>query len=104
MRLGIRRLVDEEGRPLKIDAATEYVDGRSTPESVERRGALVEYLIFPEAWKREVCRGFDHTAVAKALKKLGHLHHERDRLTFKHRLRGLGHVPMYHVKPSIFGE
>ncbi len=104
MRIGIKRFIDEAGKPLKIDAATDYVDKLSAAESSERRAALVEYLIYPEAFKRDVCKGFDAAAVARVLRKRGHLHHEGDRLTVKHRLPGMGKTAVYHVKPSIFSD
>ena len=73
-------------------------------ESRERMDAFVEYLIFPEAFRNEVCKGLDSRAVAELLRKRGHLKHEKDRLTIKHRLPGMDKVPVYHLKPSIFGD
>lgn len=104
LRAGFRRLVDETGKPLKIDAATDYVDKMSAAESSERRLALVEYLVLPEAFRRDVCKGFDPVAVAKLLQRRGHLIHEKDRLTIKHRLPGMDKAPCYHIKPSIFAD
>jgi putative DNA primase/helicase len=104
LRAGIKRLIGEDGKPLKIDSATDYVDRMSAADTSERRAALVEYLIFPEAFKREVCKGYESAAVARVLKRRGHLVHEGDRLTVKHRLPGMGKVPCYHVKPSIYGD
>ncbi len=60
--------------------------------------------MLPEAFRREVCKGFDASAVARVLKKRGHLVHQPGRLTDKQRLPGMGLVPVYHVKPSIFGD
>jgi putative DNA primase/helicase len=106
LRAGFKRMIDDDGNPLKIDAATDYVNRHSTPESVEQRAALVEYMILPEAFRREVCKGFDPNAVADVLRKRGHLLHQRDRLTAKQRLPGMGKdpVPCYHIKPSIFAD
>lgn len=106
LRAGFKRMIDADGNALKIDAATDYVNGKSAPESSEQRAALVEYMIFPEAFRRDVCRGFDSGAVADVLRKRGHLIHQKDRLTSKQRLPGMGKdpVPCYHVKPSIFGD
>lgn len=106
LRAGFKRMVDAEGKPLKIDAATDYLS--KTPggmtDNAEQRIALVEYLVLPEAFKREVCKGFDAAAVARVLKKRGHLVHQAGRLTDKQRLPGMGPVPVYHVKPSIFAD
>lgn len=104
LRAGFKRLVGEDGKPLKIDAATEYVDKLSAAESTERRTALVEYLVLPEAFRRDVCKGVESAAVAKLLRRRGHLVHEGDRLTTKHRLPGMGKVPCFHIKPSIFAD
>jgi putative DNA primase/helicase len=104
LRAGFKRLVDEQGKPLKIDAAVDFIDRRSTPESSERLSALVEYLLLPEAFRREVCKGFDAGNVARLLKARGHLVHEADRLTVKQRLPGMGKVPCYHLRPSILAD
>ena len=44
-----------------------------------------EYLILREQFRREVCKGLDHEAVARALRDAGHLRHEPGRLTGKAR-------------------
>jgi len=104
LRVGFKRMVNEEGEPLKIDSATEYLERRST--SSEKTDACVEYMVLPEAFKRDVCKGFDSSAVAILLRARGHLRHERDRTTNKQRLPGIGPapVPVYHIKPSIFAD
>jgi putative DNA primase/helicase len=104
LRAGFKRLIDDDGKPLKIDAATDYLERNSAPETSERRMALVEYLLLPEAFRRDVCKGFDAQAVAQVLKRRGHLVFEADRLSIKHRLPGLGKATCYHVKPSIFAD
>ena len=106
LRCGFKRMVDERGEALKIDAATAYVDSKSRPESTEQRNALIEYMILPESFKRVICKGFDASAVAEALRKRGHMIHQKDRLTDKQRLPGMGAspVPCYHIKPSIFSD
>ena len=43
----------------------EYMERRSAPESSEKFNATTDYLILPEAWKREVCKGLDAAAVAE---------------------------------------
>lgn len=103
-RAGFKRLVDEAGKPLKFDAATDYIERRSAPESSERLSASVEYLVLPENFRQEVAKGFDAGAVAALLKRRGHLIHESDRMMNKQRLPGMGKVPCYHIKPSIFSD
>lgn len=104
LRVGFKRWIGKDGKPLKIDASTDHVDKMSSAESSERREARVEYLVLPEAFKRDMCKGFESQAVARLLKRRGHLVHEGDQLTMKHRLPLLGKVPCYHIKPSIFGD
>jgi putative DNA primase/helicase len=101
-RAGFKRLVDENGKPLKFDAATDYIERRSAAESSERLSASIEYMVLPEAFRQDVAKGFDSGAVAALLKRRGHLIHEKDRATSKQRLPGIGLAPVYHIRPSIF--
>lgn len=103
LRAGFKRLVDADGEPVKIDAATEYLEKRSADESRQVMNALVEYLVLPEAFKRDLCKGFDPEAVGKVLRAAGHRRTDGQRLTNRVRLPGMGKVPVFHVKPSIFG-
>ncbi|MCV2348706.1 DUF927 domain-containing protein [Paucibacter sp. Y2R2-4] len=103
-RAGFKRLVDECGTPLKFDAATDYLERHSAPESNERLSAQVEFMVLPESFRQEVAKGFDAGAVATLLKRRGHLRHEKDRTTSKQRLPGMGLAPVYHIKPSIFAD
>jgi putative DNA primase/helicase len=104
MRAGFRRLVDEKGAPVKFDAASDYCDSRAPDEGRSTDEALIEYLIFPEAFKAEVCKGLDAGFVARVLKEEGHLRHDRDRLTAKHRIKGVGLSSVFHLLPSIMSE
>jgi uncharacterized protein (DUF927 family) len=62
------------------------------------------YLIFPEVFSSEICRGFDPSAVARALAAHGYLEHERGRHTKQARLPGLGKTRIYWVRASILGK
>ncbi|MBB4842492.1 putative DNA primase/helicase [Paucibacter oligotrophus] len=101
---GFKRLVGEDGKPLKFDAATDYLEKHSASESNERLHALVEFMVLPEAFRQDVAKGFDPGAVAALLKRRGHLIHEKDRTTNKQRLPGMGLAPVFHIKPSIFSD
>lgn len=62
------------------------------------------YFVLPQAWKGEVCKGFDAQAVAKAMAERGML--ERDstgHLQQKPRLPGLGPTRCYVVTSLIHG-
>ena len=60
-------------------------------------------MIFRERF-REICKGFDASAVATLLRERGHLVHEKDRLMNKRRLPGMGLTAYYHVKALIFAD
>lgn len=101
LRAGFKRLVDPSGKPLRQDAATDWLDRHSRSGTAERDDALIEYLVLPEAFRNDVCRGLDAAAVARELRDLGLLVHEADRFTMKQRIPGIGKVPVYHLKASI---
>ncbi|MCU7371502.1 DUF927 domain-containing protein [Paucibacter sp. O1-1] len=104
LRSGFKRLVHDDGKPIKFDAATDYAEKRAPLDSQERPQGLVEFMVLPEAFRRDVCKGFDPAAVAGLLRRRGHLIHEADRLTVKQRLPGMGKAACYHIKPSIFDD
>ena len=66
-------------------------------------GAYV-YYVLPEAFRRELAKGFDAATVAKALRERGHLDTESGRLTYQKRLPGMGRQRVYCILPSIFNE
>lgn len=105
LRVGFRRVVDEDGAPVKLDAAQDYIDRRSTSESSARAAILWQYLCLPETFKRDVCKGHDFEAVARLLRDRGHLMTEGDRLMVRQRINGLGEkAGVYLIKPSIFED
>lgn len=62
-----------------------------------------EYLIFPEVWRGEVCKGHDPAVVARILAKRGALHATDDgRLARSLTLPGEGKRRVYHVLPTIW--
>lgn len=102
-RAGFRRLIDEEGKPVRSnsDYMREYGERMSSSDA-ER--SCTEYIFLQECFRKEVCTGFDPDQVAKLLKARGHLHTETGRLTNKVRIPGMGLIRCYHVKPSIFDD
>lgn len=64
-RVGFKRMVSE-GRAVNTNREYMAEYGESiSPADAERSD--IEYLILPEAFRMEVCRGFDYRAVAKVL-------------------------------------
>jgi putative DNA primase/helicase len=96
-------MVDEHGTVLRMDSATEYMERRSTSDTSERNGALVQYLVLPEAWRNDVCKGFPPDRVAAVLRDMGLLKHDAGKLTSRQRLPGMpDRSPCYVVLPKIF--
>src|ERR1039458_6795984 len=75
----------------------------ATPEENSENGAYV-YHVVPEAFRRELAKGFHAAIVAKALREHGHLNGELGRLAYLERLPGLGHQRVYRIRSSIFAE
>lgn len=100
-RAGFRRMVGEDGKPIKNDAEHQREYGDRMPPTEGERVCL-EYFLLPEVFRTEVCRGFDYKAVCKVLLAHGCLKPSKDReYDAKHRLPGLGLSWCYHVTPAI---
>lgn len=104
LRCGFKRLVNKDGEPIKWDGAQEWAEKGVHREDRAAAHAQVEYMVLPEAFKREVCKGFEAQAVAKVLRSAGVLITQKDRLTNKVRIptMGEGTVSVYHVSGRIF--
>jgi uncharacterized protein (DUF927 family) len=62
-----------------------------------------EYLILPESFRTEVCKGFDARFVADVLAERGYLEKSRDnKATQNTRLPGIGQTRVYVVNSGIF--
>jgi uncharacterized protein (DUF927 family) len=64
-----------------------------------------EYYVLPEAWRGELCRGFDAKAIAKAM--VAHLSLARGdgkNLTTKQRVPGFGEVRVYTVRADFLSD
>ena len=101
-RVGYRRMVDAEGRPIKTDAdhLREYGPRMTSDEAA---GVSVEFFIMAEAFKAEVCKGLDPAAVSAVLLQHGCLIPEKGRTyDCKPRLPGLGPTRCYRIPAAIF--
>lgn len=102
-RAGYRRMVGEDGKPIKSDAdhQREYGERMHSTAAV---GVSVEYFIHAEVFRGEVCKGFDPGAVARVLLDHECLIPDKDRAyDCKPRLPGLGLSRCYRVAPAVFG-
>jgi putative DNA primase/helicase len=65
---------------------------------------VTEYRLLPEIFRNEICRGFDHEAVANALIKRRFMVSEDGHSTVKRILPGIGRKRVYVVLSTIFEE
>ncbi len=108
-RAGFRRLLGDDGRPVKSDSdhQREYGERMSAADAEQTR---VDFIVLREVFERDVSRGFDPRAMARLLMKRGHLVGEKaggeTRLMDRQRLPGMGKdkMPCYHILPSIFAD
>ena len=92
----------------------EELDGKGAGRVVINRagfrrpldGGDVEYLITPEIFKTEVCKGYDTRAVIQELDSRGLLRKGPDRLQIQHRIPGMGNKPVrfWVIRSGILGE
>ncbi|WP_454731133.1 MULTISPECIES: DUF927 domain-containing protein [Cupriavidus] len=102
-RAGFKRLVTGDGKPINTNA--DYL--RSFGDKMgheEAEAAACEYFVLPEVWRKEVCKGYDHKAVASLLIAMGVLQHEEksgrpDKLM---RVPGMGRARVYSIGSAIF--
>lgn len=100
-RAGFKRFVSAD-KPVNSDREymAEYGEKMSAADA-ERSDT--EYLILTEPFRKEVCGGFDHRAVARLLADMGALKREGSgRYDFKVRIRSIGDIRAYRIQSSIF--
>ncbi|MFT4266918.1 MAG: DUF927 domain-containing protein [Xenophilus sp.] len=101
MRAGFRRMVGEDGKPIKSngDHQREYGE-RMQPADGET--VSVEYFVLPEVFRSEVCQGFDYQAVCRALLERGCLLPDKGRgFDCKPRLPGIGPTACYRISSEL---
>lgn len=102
-RAGFKRLVSGDGTPINTNADyTRSFGDKMSPEEAE--AAACEYFVLPEVFRKEVCKGYDHKAVASLLSALGVLQHEEksgrpDKLV---RIPGMSRVRVYSLSSALF--
>ncbi|MDM7322458.1 MAG: DUF927 domain-containing protein [Gammaproteobacteria bacterium] len=90
------------------DARFQRLDGddnrivRDRVGFVRQREGATEYLILPEAFRREVCKGFDSKEAVRVLREVGWLVPGGDnRPTRSERIGGYGTVRVFLLRPSF---
>ncbi len=85
------------------DAGAEKIVNRAGFR-IDSKDGETQYLILSEAFRREVCSGFDHRIIGRALAERGHLVLERGpHLTVRKVLPEFGMTRVYAIKASICG-
>ena len=101
-RAGFRRMVSEDGKPIKNDAEHQREYGERMASNMAE-SVSTEYFIHAEVFKAEVCRGFDAGAVARVLSDRECLIPDKGRpFDCKPRLPGVGLSRCYRISPAIF--
>ena len=92
------------------DPQAEVIESRTVNragfrERVTKDGVVLwHYLILPQTWAAEVCKGLDAARAAKALLAAGYLARDDDKhLTCKRRLPGLDRPRVYVVRGDLLG-
>jgi putative DNA primase/helicase len=100
-RAGVRRMLNGDGEPIKANTDHQREYGERMPADLGEN-VTFEYFVLPEAFKAEVCQGFDAQTVARVLLDHGCLIVEPDRLTVKTKLPGIGPARCYRITPKLF--
>lgn len=100
-RAGFRRMVGEDGKPIKNDHDHQREYGeRMGPTDGEH--VSVEYFVLPEVFRSELCKGFDAAAVSAVLLAHGCLAPDKGRqYDCKPRLPGIGTSRCYRITSAI---
>lgn len=106
---GVRRFLEANfDRFVLIDRA----DDSHAPKTLNRAGyrkpandGLAEYLVLPETFKSEICKGFNYRDVAKLLVSKGYMvPGDGGRPQHKVNLPHEGWMRVFHILPSIWGD
>ncbi len=101
-RAGLRRMVDDDGRPIESNNQFGAEFGNSMPSSVGETMRF-EFFVLPECFRTEICAGFDYKAVARVLLDHGCLMPTKGRaFDCKTRLPGIGPSWCYRITPALF--
>jgi putative DNA primase/helicase len=104
----MQTIATQDARFEEIDAPFPVANKLGFKEEV-RHGAGIdsliwEYYIYPEAWKKEVCRGFNAQTIGRAMAERGWLRRDGTKLNPVKRLGRYGRKRMYHITSPAFFE
>lgn len=96
-RAGFRRMLMPDGTPIHRNSQHGAEIGDRMPADLGEE-MRTDYLILPDVFRDEVCRGFDYKSVCRVLMEHGCLHTDKGRsFDRKMRLPGMGLSRCYHV-------
>jgi putative DNA primase/helicase len=97
---GNSRFQAAQPRRISGEPVTEHIPNRAGFKREDEEGNI-EYLVLPDIFRSEVCRGFDVRTVARALADRGYLCTDKERLQVKRRLPDFGSIWVYGIRSSI---
>ena len=101
-RAGVRRMLGEDGQPIKTNSQHGAEFGERMPAALGE-GVSFEYFVLAEAFRAEICNGFDYQAVCRVLLDHECLAPDKGRsFDCKARLPGIGNATCYRITPAIF--
>ncbi|MDD3936854.1 DUF927 domain-containing protein [Rhodoferax sp.] len=101
-RAGVRRMLGEDGQPIKTNSQHGAEYGDRMPAAMGE-GVSFEYFVLAEAFRAEVCQGFDYQAVCRVLLDHGCLAPDKGRpFDCRPRLPGIGNTRCFRITPAIF--
>ncbi len=101
-RAGVRRMLGDDGQPIKTNSQHGHEFGERMPAALGE-GVSFEYFVLAEAFRAEICQGFDYQAVCRVLLDHGCLAPDKGRaFDCKARLPGIGKATCYRITPAIF--
>ena len=101
-RAGVRRMLGGDGQPIKTNSQHGADFGDRMPADLGE-GVSFEYFVLAEAFRSEICQGFDYQAVCRVLLDHDCLAPDKGRaFDCKARLPGIGNAACYRITPAIF--
>lgn len=88
----------------KETIGTEKVVNRVGFKRVNMATETTEFLVLPESFRQDICKGLDSTFVARELKRRGYLITDANKNQKTERLPELGSHKVYAISSRIFGE
>ncbi|SFL81642.1 Uncharcterized protein, DUF927 family [Nitrosomonas nitrosa] len=107
----VRHFLELHGEARFTDIDRSVVEDNHTPRTMNKAGfreknaeGNLEYYCYPEVFKAEICKGFDHQAIARLLIARGFMKGDGKHLKPKVNLPGEGRKRVFHILPTIWGD